>query len=125
MGNFAAIASLATGVCAAYSDCPNDYKDIAEKAKSLWRIIIKATAHFQGTSLSDEDQKESQEILKSCQSVLEDLIEKPRGPSTRPVFKAAQLSAEDITTLTERLRTNVTLLTNFTMRRFDISTISI
>ena len=128
VGDFIAISTLAAKVYTAYKDAPTYYKNVAEEVKSLQIIINRAGQHFKSTTLSDNDKQEGQEILKGCQSVLEDLdslMEKYKGLDSFNkglVFKRIKLGGEDIATLRARLTTNATLLSSF-IRRFDIPTI--
>ena len=130
VGDIIAISKLAAKVITAYKDAPSDYKNIAEEVKSLQIIINKAAQHFESTTLSDNDRQEGQEVLKGCQSVLEDLnslMEKYNhlaSANKNQVFKRVRLGIEDIAALRVRLISNATLLSSF-IRRFDISTITI
>ena len=127
VGDILTVSKLAVTVYTAYKDAPNDYKHIAGEVKSLEIIINKAAQHFESTTLSDNDRQQGQEVLKSCQDVLEDLhslIEKYKSLASANTGQALQrvmLGIEDIATLRARLTSNATLLSSF-IRRFDIST---
>ena len=129
VGDIIAISRLALKVHSAYEDAPENYRHISEReeVRSLQIMINKAVKHFESTALSDNDRQEGQEILKGCQSVLEDLeslIEEYKSlPSanTSQVFKRLKLGAEDIPTLRVRLISNSGLLNGF-IHRFDIPT---
>ena len=127
LGDFIAISKLAITVYTAYKDAPKDYQNIAEEVKSLQIMINKAAQHTKSTALSHNDLQEGQEVLRGCQSVLEDLnslIEKWNSLSsatTSQVFKRVKLGTEDITTLRARLISNTGLLSSF-IRRFEVST---
>ena len=90
----------------------------------------KAIKHVQSTTLSDDDRQEGQEVLRSCQSVLEDLnslIEKYNSLASAKsgqIVKKVQFGTEDIATLRVRLISNTGLLNCF-IQRFDIPTITI
>ena len=109
MGDILAISKLAAKVYTAYKVAPNDHKNITEEVKSLQGMISKAAQHFKSTTLSDNDRRVGQEVLKGCQSVLEDLnslIEKHKSlvsTDRRLVFKRVKLGEEDIATLRARL----------------------
>ena len=130
VGDILAISKLAAKVYRAYKDAPNDYKNIAEEVKSLQGIINKASQHLKSPTLSNNDRKEGQEVLKGCQSVLRDLnslIKKYKSLAStkrRLVFKRVKLGTKDIAALRARLTSNVTLLGIF-IRRFDVSNITI
>ena len=93
-------------------------------------IINKAIRHFESTSLSDNNRKEGQVVLKSCQNVLEDLnslIEKYNSlasANTSQILKRVKLGTEDITTLRVRLISNTGLLNGF-IQRYDIPVITV
>ena len=130
VGDIMAISQLATKVYTGYKDAPNDYKNIAEEVKSLQIIIDNAAYHFKGTYLTDNHRKNGQEVLKGCQSVLEDLnshvIEKYKGlasANTGQAFQRIKFGTEDIPNLRARITSNATLLSSF-IRRFDISAIT-
>ena len=85
-----------------------------------------ATLKPQGT---DNHRKKGQEILKGCQSVLEDLnsqvIEKYKGlasTNTSQALERIKFGMEDIPNLRARITSNATLLSSF-IGRFDISAI--
>ena len=111
MGDIIAISQLAFKVHSAYKDAPKSYRHISEEAKSLQIIINKAVKHFESTTLSDSDLQEGQEVLKGCQSVLENsLIEEYNSlvsVNKRQFFKKVKLgTTEDIVTLRGRLISN-------------------
>ena len=134
VGDIITISGLAAQVYAAFKDAPDEYRHILDEVESLQIIINKAARHFTSTSstLSYNNQREGQTMLKGCQNVLEDLnslIEKynslaSASTNTSQVLKRVKLGAEDIATLRARLTSNTTLLSSF-IQRFDISTISI
>ena len=125
VGDITTISTLAVKVYIAYKDAPADYKYISEEVRSLQIMVGRAEQHFKSTTVSDNDRKEGQEILKGCQSVLEDLnslIEKYNGLASAnkvQVFKKVKLGAEDIATLRARLISNTGLLNGF-IQKFDI-----
>ena len=132
MGDFIAISELATKVCTAFKDAPEDYKHIAEEVNSLRILINKATQHLERTTLSNKDRQEGLEILKGCQSVFRDLnslIEKYNSLASTSisiiqVFDRLKLGTEDIENFRARLQSNVTML-GFFIQRFDSSTMTI
>ena len=126
-GDIIAISQLAVKVYTAYKDAPINYKNISEEVKSLQMMVMKAGQHLKSTTLSDNNRQLGQEVLRSCQSVLEDLnslIKEYNSVSanTHQVFKRVRLGAEDITTLRARLISNTGLLNGF-IQRFDSPTI--
>ena len=126
-GDIIAVSQLVAKVYAACRDAPKDYRDIRGEVKSLEIRINKAIKHIQSPTLSDDDKQEGQEVLRSCQGVLEDLnslIEKYNSLASAKsgqIFKKVQFSAEDIATLRARLISNTGLLNGF-IQRFDILT---
>ena len=129
-GDIIVVSQLVAKVYAAYKHAPKDYRDICGEVKSLKIRITKAIQHIQSTTLSDDDRQEGQEVLKGCQSVLEDLnslIEKYNSLASAnrsQVLKKVQFGTEDIATLRVRLISNTGLLNCF-IQRFDIPTITI
>ena len=123
VGDIMAISKLASKVYTAYKDAPNDYKHVAEEVKSLQIIINTAAQHFESTTLSGNNRQDGQEVLKGCQSVLEDLnslIQKYNSLASNSTntIQRVMLSTEDIATLRSRLTSNTTLLSSY-IRRFD------
>ena len=123
VGDVIALVKLAAKVRAAYKDAPHSYRHISEEVKSLQIIIKKAAKHFEGTTLSEDDQQEGQEVLKGCQSVLEDLdslIETYKSLASADdkvqFFKKVKLGTEDTATLRARLISNTGLLSSFIQR---------
>ena len=124
VGDIATISTLVAKVYGAYKDAPDNYRHILEELRSLQILINKAVRHVESSNLNSDDWKEGQEVLKGCQSVLEDLdslIEKynslaPSSPGQ--VVKKVQFGAEDIATLRSRLISNTVLLNGF-IQRFD------
>lgn len=114
--NFTALSALAIKVSTDYKDVLDGYGYISEEVLSLQALIDKVAYHFKTTPLSSNYRGDSQKILESCQSVLEDLnslIEKyKRLASTTkgPVFMSVKLGKEDLVTLQERLMLNVVVL---------------
>ena len=124
VGDIIVVSQLAVKVYTAYKDAPKNYRYICEEVKSLEIIINKAILHIGSTTLSDDDRQNGQEVLKGCQSVLEDLnslIENYNLASVRrsQIVKRVKLSKEDITTLRARLVSNTNLLNGF-IQRLDI-----
>ena len=125
VGDFIAISQLAIKVYTAYKDAPDIYGNISDEVAGLQILIDKAEQHFKSATISSNDHRNGQKILKGCQSVLEDLnslIEKYKSLAStnkRLVFKRVKLGIEDIATLRARLTSNATLLSSF-IRRFDI-----
>ena len=129
-GDIIAVSQLVAKVYAACRDAPKDYRDIRGEVKSLEIRINKAIKHIQSPTLSDDDKQEGQEVLRSCQGVLEDLnslIEKYNSLASAKsgqIVKKVQFGTEDIATLRARLGLNIGLLNSF-IQRFDIPTITI
>ena len=119
VGDIIDISELAEEVAIAYKDAPNN---ISEKVTSLQSIIDKVVQYFENTTLSDNDRQLGQEVLKSCQSVLEDLdslIGKYNGLSSsniHQVFNEVKLGTEDSATLRAKLILNTILLNSFVQR---------
>ena len=125
VGDFIAISQLAIKVYTAYKDAPDIYGNIADEVAGLQVLIDRVERHFQSTTISSNDRRDGQKVLKGCQSVLEDLnsrVEKYKSLAStnkRLVFKRVKLGTEDIATLRARLISNTTLLSSF-IQRFDI-----
>lgn len=125
VGDIITVSSIAAQVYTAYKDAPDVYKHISGEFEALQNLIDKAAQYFKGTTLDGKDLRDGQQILKSCESVLQDLnslIKKYTDLSStnkRFSFKRAKLGKEDITTLRARLISNATLLSGF-VRRFAI-----
>ena len=130
VGDFIAISQLAIKVYTAYKDAPDIYGNISDEVAGLQVLVDRVERHFQSTTISSNDRRNGQKVLKGCQSVLEDLnslVEKYKrlaSTNKRLVFKRVKLGMEDIATLRARLTSNATLLSSF-IQRFDISTILI
>ena len=127
VGDIIAISQLAVKVYGAYKDAPTNYRHISEEVKSLEIRINKAKQLFKSSTLSDNDRQEGQEVLKGCQSILEDLnslIEKYHSIASsnkQQAFKRVKLGTEDITTLRARLISNTGLLNGFIQRSAECS----
>ena len=120
MGDIIAIFQLAVRGYSAYKDAPDDYRHISEEVAAFDILIVKAAQHFKSTTISSSDRYDGQNVLKGCQSVLEDLnslIGKYRSITSnrRLVFMRAKLGLEDIPTLRARLISNTFLLIGFTI----------
>ena len=134
MGDIITISGLAAQVYAAFKDAPDEYRHILDEVESLQIIINKAARHFTSTSstLSYNNQREGQTMLKGCQNVLEDLnslIEKYNSvtspnTSASQVLKRVKLGTEDIATLRARLISNTSLLNGF-IQRLDTPAIAV
>ena len=130
VGDVFAISQLAIKVYTAYKDAPDIYGNISDEVAGLQVLVDRVERHFQSTTISSNDRRNGQKVLKGCQSVLEDLnslVEKYKrlaSTNKRLVFKRVKLGMEDIATLRARLTSNATLLSSF-IQRFDISTILI
>ena len=125
VGDVIAISQLAIKVYTAYKDAPDIYGNISDEVAGLQVLINKVEQQFKSTTLSSNDRRDGQKILKGCQSVLEDLnsrVEKYKSLAStnkKLFFKRVKLGMEDIPTLRARLISNTTLLSSF-LRRFDI-----
>ena len=134
VGDIITISGLAAQVYAAFKDAPDEYRHILDEVESLQIIIDKAARHFTSTSstLSYNNQREGQTMLKGCQNVLEDLnslIEKYNSvtspnTSASQVLKRVKLGTEDIATLRARLISNTSLLNGF-IQRLDTPAIAV
>ena len=119
VGDIVAISQLAMKVYAAYKDAPDDYRHLSEEVLSLQIIIDRAVQQFESTTLSSNDRQHGQQVLKGCESVLEDLnslIEKYTSGKTRQAFKKVMLDSDDIAPLRARLISNTSLLNGFIQR---------
>ena len=136
VGDVMAISRLAFKVYTACKVAPGEYRNILDEVKVLHIIIDNAAQHFKSTTLSDNKRQEGQEVLRSCQNLLEDLdsligkynslapASTSTSTSTSQVLQRVRLGtslAEDIATLRARLTSNTTLLNGF-IQRFDILT---
>ena len=125
VGDVFAISQLALKVYTAYKDAPDIYGNISDEVAGLQVLIDKVEQQFQSTTISSNDRRNGQKILKGCQSVLEDLnsrVEKYKSLAStnkKLFFKRVKLGMEDIPTLRARLISNTTLLSSF-IQRFDI-----
>lgn len=130
VGDVIAVSKLAMKVHAAYRDAPKIYRNISEEVSSLEIIINKAVQHFESNSLSHHNWKEGQEVLKGCQSVLEELnsligkYNSLASVNTSQVIKKVKLGTEDIATLRARVILNTNLLNGF-IQKFDTPTVTI
>ena len=71
--DFVAISQLAIKVYTACKDAPDIYGDIADKVAGLHLLITTVELQVKSTTISSNDCRNGQEILKGCQSVLVDL----------------------------------------------------
>lgn len=130
MGDIITISLLARTVYSAYKNASDNYRHISEEVRALQVLIDEVEQHFRSSAIGSHDQQNGLKILKSCQSVLEDLnslVEKYKGlASTNKgmVFQRVKLGTKDIATLRARLTSNATLLSSF-IRRFNIPTVII
>ena len=119
VGDIISISQLAAKVCTAYCDAPDSYRHISEEVAALWDLIDDAQKHFKCSITSSNNYQRGQTVLKSCQSVLDDLnslIEKYKSLASIDktlVFQRVKLVTEDIATLRARLTSNATLLSSF------------
>ena len=129
VGDIIAISKLAAKVNAAYKDAPEDYRHISEDVMSLQTILTMVIQHFESTTFGDNHWQECQEVLKSCESVLEDLnslIVKYNilaCVQTNEVVKKINPTAEGIATLRAKLISGTVSLNDF-IQRYDIPTIA-
>ena len=122
VGDIIAVSQLAMKVYTVYKDAPDEYRHISEEVRSLQIIIDGAIHYFKGGTLSDNKQREGQEVLQGCQSVLEELeslIEKYQSIASGKkwqFFKKVKFGNYDIMAIRIRLTSNTSLLTNFIRR---------
>lgn len=118
VGNIMAVSRLATKVYLACKDTPDDFRHISEEVMSLQAIVNMAVPYFE-TPLSDNDKQLGQEVLRGCQSALEDLnslIEKhPTPTNAHQALGGVKLS---VRALKARFISNTSLLNGF-IQRFD------
>ena len=113
------ISGLAIRTSIAFKEAPRDYRHISEDAAVLKHLIDRVSPHFKRITISSNDRHHGQEVLKGCQSVLEDLmalIEKYKRLACinqRLVLNGVKLGKENITTLQVRLMSNTSLLNGF------------
>ena len=127
VGDIIAISGLAIRVHTAYKVAGDDYRQIVEEVAKLQTLIGQVAQHFKSTTISSDSHRYGQNVLKGCQSVLQDLnllMEKYKrlaSTNRRPVFKLTgiKLGTEDIVSLRERLISNTILLKGF-VRRFVV-----
>ena len=124
VGDIIAISKLAVKLYTSYKDAPDLYRHISEEARAFQVLVDIAQQHCESTTMSTDVYHNGQEVLKSCQSVLEDLdafLEKYMSVAStnQSVVKKLELSKEDILTLKMRLISNTGLLNGF-IRRYDI-----
>lgn len=130
VGDILTISELAVRVYTAYKDAPDTYRHISEEVEALQVLIGGVEEHLKNITISSDDYQKGQKVLKSCQSVLEDLaslIEKYKSLAStneRVVFKKIKLGSEDVATLRARLISNTGILNGF-IQRFDISAITL
>ena len=116
-----ATSGLAVRVYTAYKDAPNDYRHISGDAAALQILIDKVAQHFKNTTITSDDRKHGQKVLKGCQGVLQDLysyIEKYQrlvSMNKRLVLNRVKLG-KDITALQVELISNTILLNGFVRR---------
>ena len=116
------ISGLAVRASIAYKDALHDCRHISEDVAVLKCLIDRVSPHFKSTTISREDKHYGEKALKSCQSVLEDLmalIEKYQRLACinkRIVLNGVKLGQEDITTLQARLISNTGLLRGLVRR---------
>ena len=122
MGDIIVVSGLAIKVQTAYKDAPHDFRHISEEVEALQVLIGKVTQHFKSiTGIGSDSRNEGQKVLKSCQSVLEDLNslfekykEKGRAFTIQGLpFLGVRLGEENIISLQERLIFNTGLLHGF------------
>ena len=124
-GDIVTISKLAFQVYTAYKDAPDNYRQIFEEVNLLRITIDNAIQHFKSPTLSDRDKQAGQEVLKGCESVLEDLNSLiTKYKSLSPVRRIQLGTTEDITTLRQRLISNTKFLNAF-IQRSDIHTITL
>ena len=124
------ISEYAVTVYTAYKDAPDCYRHISEEVAALQVLIDEVKQHFKNSAIGSNDYQHGQTVLKSCQSVLEDLnslIGKYKDLASTDmslVLQRVKLGSEDVATLGARLTSNATLLSSF-IQRSNISTMII
>ena len=121
VSNFIAISSLAIRVYRAYEDDIDDQGYISNEVAALRILIEKTAKHFKTTPVGSDGRPYGQNVLISCQSVLEDLDSFPRKYKNLPstIKRQIILSKKEIVALRESLISNTILLNGF-VRRFVI-----
>ena len=117
MSDIIVILGLAIKVQTVYK---KDYRHISEEVEELRILIDKVARHFRGKTMSSNDRHYGENIVKGCQSVLEDLnslMEKYRRRSTNKklAFMRVRLG-NDVTALQVRLISNTASLNGFVRR---------
>ena len=117
MVDTAALSELAVRVSTVYKG------HISRKVVALQGLIDGAEQHFKSTTISRSDHHNGQEVMKLCQSVLQDLYS--CRPSTKGrATKKAEPGTQGIAALTAGLTSSAILLNSF-IRGFGVSTIPI
>ena len=120
--NIIAITGLAVRVSIAYKAASSDYRHISEEVSALKLLIDRVSPHFKSNTISREDYKYGEKVLKDCQSVLEDLdsfigkYERLASINKRLVLNRVKLGKEDLTELQGQLISNTVLLNGFVRR---------
>ena len=112
------ISSLAIRVYTTYQYGPQEYRHILEDLAALRILIGKVAQHLESTPANSVGRRYGLNVLKSCQSVLEDLDSFMEGYKRRASTnkKLGSLGKKPIVTLRERLISSTILLNGFARR---------
>lgn len=122
VGDFLAVAKLASKVYNVYKDAPADFKNISDEIDSLHIILSQQDRTFKERKLCSKQTQELGKILQGCENVLKDLdklmsryqgLGLPLGPKT---IDRLRWDPEDVVSLRGRLTSNITLLNAFLAR---------
>ena len=117
-----AISRLAVRVSIAFKDASDDYRPLSEEVAALKLLIDRVAPHFKSNTISRDDYRYGEKVLRDCQSVLENLnsfirkYERLASINKRLVLNRVKLGKEDITALQIQLVSNTVLLNGFIRR---------
>ena len=130
MGDILVLTKLAWNVYNVYKDAPDSFRNISDEIKSLHEVLCEVENYLQqlklqgGASWSKEKHDRLQNILEGCTRVLnylDSLFRKYQdvGSSTRarmPFWDRLRWIQEDISSLRQRLVSNMVILNTFLTR---------
>ncbi|PMD63451.1 uncharacterized protein K444DRAFT_556103, partial [Hyaloscypha bicolor E] len=125
VGDFVAVLQLANDVRKQFVDAPSQFKAISEEVKSLSIVLQDIDDILPARDLTSHQQTELGNIVKHCESVLEELnkivinfkeldpIAKSLDKKPRRVWKRFKWDQNDINELRTRISSNILLLNTF------------
>ena len=117
-----AVSGLAIRAQIAYKNAQRGYRHISTDIAALHILIDKVAQHFRNTTIGSEDRQYGRKLLKSCQTVLEDLnsfigkYKRLAAINRRLLFGTVKLGNKDITALRSQLISETVLLNGFVRR---------